>query len=418
MHTLVLSRMALRMNKWVAPFILYDDKFFLRNGAVHTEMGHIYPMVVSDKDVPQPGDDLITKRGEYLRIIQEESGKEKLHLRTIVDTRKFDHAERFYDFNNYAEIMQHYVTTLERANNRFFNSLIAGMMIGMTGGCVLFDEGTDLERFFQPQGKDITPTEAFSKMAREYYQNDGEVKKFIKQEIGRTVGMMKNKAVYDPTLVIDEINARSIEIKEKYEFPDLSDQNKLKQHLKKMYTIQDGGKQKTLEDSRRRCLWGLLLAISFKLERMTTTNSVYNWMGLDTSKRLTDQNLDDAYDIEMRADPTDLVVFMNSEDLRAGRVVVGGLELGMFSGTTNSTIADWEKQGVTFVEVPFFIPGSFLILPKQALTVVVYFDETYQESFKYHLVENFIKHLMLRVVGFQNFPGHFGLMDKFQPDPV
>lgn len=70
------------------------------------------------------------------------------------------------------------------------------------------------------------------------------------------------------------------------------------------------------------------------------------------------------------------------------------------------------------MEVPFFLPGSFLILPKQALSVVVYFDETYQESFKYHLVENMIKHTMLKVVGFQNFPGHFGLMHKFQPDPI
>lgn len=253
MHTLVLSRMKLRMNKWVTPFILYDDKFFLRGGAVHTEMGHIYPMVVSDKDIPKPGEDLITKRGEYLRIIQEESGKEKLHLRTVIDSRKFDHAERFYDFSNYAEIMQHYVTTLERANNMFFNTLIAGILIGMTGGCVLFDEGTDLERFFQPQGKDIVPTADFSDMARKYFENDGEVKKYIKQEIGRAVGMMKNKAVYDPTLVVDELNAQSIEIKE-YEFPDLSTADKLKQQLKKMYVIEDGGKQKTLSDSRRRCL--------------------------------------------------------------------------------------------------------------------------------------------------------------------
>lgn len=70
---------------------------------------------------------------------------------------------------------------------------------------------------------------------------------------------------------------------------------------------------------------------------MTTINSVYNWMGVDPKRG---GNLTDAYDLEMRAEPSDLVVYMNSEDLRAARVVVGGLEIGMFSGTTNSTIAD------------------------------------------------------------------------------
>lgn len=334
MHTLTLSRMRLRMNEWVTPFILFDDKFFLRNGAVHTEVGHIYPTAIAEKDIPKPGEDLITKRGEYLRIIQEESGKEKIHLRTLVDSRKFDHAERFYDFGNYAEIMQYYVTTLERANNLFFNTLVAGMLIGMTGGVVLFDEGTELERFFQPTGKDITPTEEFSDMAKKYFANDGEIKAHIKREIGRTIGMMKNRAVYDPTLVVDELNAQSYELKE-LDFPDLSDFDKVKKWMKGMYVIEDQGKEKTLSDSRRRCLWGLLLAISYKLERMTTINSVCNWMGYDTKRT---GSLADVYDLEMRADPSDLVVFMNAEDLEAARVVVGGLELGMFSGTTNTTI--------------------------------------------------------------------------------
>lgn len=160
MHTLALSRMKMEMNEWVRPFILYDDKFFLRNGAVHTEMGHIYPVAVKDSDIPKPGENLVTIRGEYLRIIQEESGKDPIYLRTLIDARKMDHAEKFYDFGDYAEVMQHYITTIARANNLFFNSLIGGMFIGMTGGAVLFDEGTELERMFQPTGKDIVPTEA------------------------------------------------------------------------------------------------------------------------------------------------------------------------------------------------------------------------------------------------------------------
>lgn len=253
MHTLALSRMKMEMNEWVRPFILYDDKFFLRNGAVHTEMGHIYPVAVTDKDIPKPGDNLVTIRGEYLRIIQEESGKDPIYLRTLIDSRKFDHAEKMYDFSDYAELMQHYVTTIARANNVFFNTLVAGMFIGMTGGAVLFDEGTELERFFQPAGKDIVPTKAFSEAARKYFDNDGEVKKHLKREIGRVVGMMKNRAVYDPTLVIDEINARSAEIKD-YEFPDISDENKLKQWMKSMYTTTQNNKMMTHPDSRRRCL--------------------------------------------------------------------------------------------------------------------------------------------------------------------
>lgn len=226
--------------------------------------------------------------------------------------------------------------------------------------------------------------------------------------------MMKNRAVYDPTLVIDELNAQSQEIKD-YEFPDISDENKLKQWMKGMYTTTKNNKLMTHPDSRRRCLWGLLLAISYKLERMTTINSVCNWMGYDTKRT---GSLDDVYDLEMRANANDLVVYMNSEDLKAGRVAVGGLELGMFSGTQNTTIHQWEALGVTFQGVPYMLPGTFLILPRQALSVVVYFDQTYQETFNYHLVANHIRHTMAKVVGFGNFPGHFGCMKVFQPDPV
>lgn len=216
-------------------------------------MGHIYPVAITDKDIPKPGEDLITKRGEYIRIIQEESGKDPIYLRTVVDARKFDHAERFYDFGDYAQVMQHYITTLSRANNLFFNQLIAGMFIGMTGGAVLFDEGTDLERMFQPAGKDIVPTEQFSAQARQYYSNDGEIKKHIKREIGRMAGNMKNRAVYDPTLVIDELNAQSQELKD-YAFPDISDESKIKAWMKSMYTTTKNQKIMTHPDSRRRCL--------------------------------------------------------------------------------------------------------------------------------------------------------------------
>lgn len=412
MHTLVLSRMSLEMHEWVRPFIKYDNKFFLRGGAVHTEMGHIYPVAVKDSDIPKPGENLVTQRGEYLRIIQEESGKDPIYLRTVIDQRKFDHAERFYSFEDYAAVMQYYVTTLSRATNLFFNSLIAGMFIGMTGGAVMFDEGTQLERFFQPSGKDITPTEAFSKMAREYYSNTGEVKKHIKREIGRMVMNMKNRAVYDPSLIIDEVNAQSQEIKE-YNFPDISDENKIKKWLKSMYLKSQGGKTMTHEHSRRRCIWGLLKAISFKLTRMTTVDSVYNWMAYDTERT---GDLSDKYDMSMLMRPGDAMVFMNSEDLEDARQVRGGLAIGMFSDVKEGTVARWEEKGVKFYGVPFMLPGTFLILPRQALSVIVYFDETYQEQYKYHLVGNWIKHTMCKVVAFRNFPAHFGSMKIFQPD--
>lgn len=385
MHTLVLSRMAMEMNEWVKPFIKYDDKFFLRNGAVHTEMGHIYPVAVKPSDIPQPGQDLITKRGEYLRIIQEESGKDPIYLRTVIDKRKFDHAEKFYSFENYAEIMQYYVTRLASAQNLFFNQLIAGMFIGMTGGAIMFDEGTHLERMFQPSGKDVTPTEQFSKAAREYYSNDGEIKKHIKREIGRMAGNMKNRGVYDPSIIVDEVNAQALEIAENYKFPDISDETKLKKWLKSMYLKSEGGKVKTHEHSRRRCIWGLLKAISFKLTRMTSTSSVYNWMGLDPDRT---GSLNDIYELEMRMHPSDAMVFMNSEDLADSRQVRGGMAIGMFSDSHEGTIGQWEEKGVQFFGVPFMLPGTFLILPRQALSVIVYFDETYQEEFKYHLVGN------------------------------
>lgn len=272
MYTLVQSNMGLTLPDWVQAFLIFDDKFFLRNGAVHTEVGRVYPVAMTDKDIPKPGDDLVTKRGDYLRIIQEESGKDPIYLRTLLDKRFADHADKFYSFNDYSQIMSYYVTALTRANNLFLNSLVAGMFIGMTGGAVMFDAGTDLEKFFQPTGKDITPTEAFSKAARAYYSNDGEVKKHIKREVGRMVGLMKNRAVYDPSLIVDEINPTKKEIKES-KFPDISDQAKLKTWIKGMYTSDNN---KTHEETRRKSLWGLLEAIEYKVGRMTTTNSVYN----------------------------------------------------------------------------------------------------------------------------------------------
>lgn len=98
--------------------------------------------------------------------------------------------------------------------------------------------------------------------------------------------------------------------------------------------------------------------------------------------------LDQVYDLEMRMNAGDAMVFMNSEDLSDARQVRGGLAIGMFADTHEGTVGQWEAKGVTFYGVPFMLPGTFLILPRQALSVIVYFDETYREEFKYHLVSN------------------------------
>lgn len=138
-------------------------------------------------------------------------------------------------------------------------------------------------------------------------------------------------------------------------------------------------------------------------------------MGMDPDRT---GSLDDVYDMEMRMNPADAMVFMNSEDLSDARQARGGLAIGMFSDAHEGTVGQWEDKGVKFYGIPFMLPGTFLILPKQAINVVVYFDQTYQEEFKYHLVGNWIKHTMLKVVAFRNFPAHFGTMKVFQPDHV
>lgn len=108
-------------------------------------------------------------------------------------------------------------------------------------------------------------------------------------------------------------------------------------------------------------------------------------MGIDTERT---GSLDDKYDMEMRMNPADAMVFMNSEDLTDARQVRGGLAIGMFADTKDGTVSQWEAKGVKFYGVPFMLPGTFLILPRQAMSVVVYFDETYEEEYKYHLVGN------------------------------
>lgn len=412
-HTLVLSRQNYQLPEFARQFLVYDDKFFLRGGAVHTEMGVVYPEIVKSDSIPKPGEALTTPRADYIRIIQEESGKDPIYLRTHVDQRKFDHAERFYSFFDYAQIMDHYIKVLSDGNVLFLETLIAAMIIAYTGGAVMFDEGSQLERFFQPTGKDICPTEEWSKKAREFYKDDGETKKVIKREAGRVAQCMKNRAIYDPTLIIDEINMQKVEIREPEKFPDISDEAKTKKWLKSMYCDSTDPK-KTNDLSRRKALWGLLGAIEYKCHRMNLSRSVQNWMGYDTSK----ESRDDTYDFPMRCEYTDMVVLMNSEDYMDAKVTTGGLAIGMFAATQNSTLQNLQALGVTFHGVPYMLPGTFLILHKYQLQIVQYFDDIGTDKFFFHLVDTWIRHTMLKVISFTNFPGHFGAMKTFQPSYV
>lgn len=138
-------------------------------------------------------------------------------------------------------------------------------------------------------------------------------------------------------------------------------------------------------------------------------------MGFDPDRT---GSLDDVYDMEMRMNPGDAVVFMNLEDLKDSRKLVGGTPAGTFANIPNGGIQDLEAQGVKFYGVPYMLPGTFLILPRYALNIITYFDELYTESFKFHLVDNWIRHTMLKVVAFGNVPGHFGSMAVFQPSSV
>lgn len=58
-------------------------------------------------------------------------------------------------------------------------------------------------------------------------------------------------------------------------------------------------------------------------------------MGFDPDRT---GSLDDVYDIEMRINPGDAMVFMNSEDLADARQVRGGLAIGMFADTHEGTV--------------------------------------------------------------------------------
>lgn len=411
-HTLVLAKQNYELPDFARQFMVYDDKFFLRGGAVHTETGIVYPEVVKASSIPKPGEALTTPRADYIRIIQEESGKDPIYIRAHVDQRKFDHAEKFYSFFDYAQIMEHYVKVLTDANVLFLESMIAAMMIAYTGGAIMFDEGTQLEIMFQPTGKDICPTEEWSKQARTFFSNDGEAKAVIKREAGRVAMAMKNRGVYDPSSIVDEINMQKQEIKVE-KFPDISDENKTKKWMKSMY-LDDADPTKTNDLSRRKALWGLLSAIQYKCSRMNLSRSVQNWMGFETGR----ESADDKYDFPMRCSYSDMVVFMNTEDLMDARVTTGGLAIGMFAATQNSTLSNLESLGVTFHGVPYMLPGTFLILHKYQLQIVQYFDNIGTDKFFFHLVETWIRHTMFKVVSFTNFPGHFGSMKKFQPNFV
>lgn len=416
-HFLTLAMSFLDLPNYIEPFLSFDGKLYLRGGLLHIEQGKILPKVSkgygeNQVDYPKVGEDLVIKRQEFLRHYHEEAGKEPIHVTAVVDQRVFDHAEKIPEFSTYKAMLSAYTRSLVSSINIFLTCAFNAVILGFTRGLIFLEKGSELERFFQPTGKDITPEEQYSKNARDFYT--GEAKKILKDLCGEAMEKLKNIIVYDPDTVVDfvsllsrpatirEISSRKVE--------DISDLSKIKAYYKKTYLKEEGGKFKLVDITRRKSLEGLVSALRYHIRSASLSPKFKYMMQYENSK-------DQKNEIQIRGklNYSDTVVLMNDADLADMGYLTGSSVESEMTSASNPYFSELKINGVSFLGMEVIAPGWAVCISKRAFQFIYYFDEIYKEFFPLQMVNTWIRHYFLRIAIFKYFPGFVLCPSKFSP---
>lgn len=383
---------------YVDEFLDYDNRLPFRDRYVKTEVGVMFPHIVKAEDIPQPGQPLVWKKREPVNIWQDESAPlPDLHFRNVVDFRIFDYATHFLDSTSHANITNAIFDAMRRGNARI-EKLWVDTFIASLLGLWSYPMGSVLFRFFTDDDS-YTPDEQYSKVARQFYLKDGEIRKNLTKLKAAVKEYYKNRIPYLTNINTSEIIGQSLDRtipKWDKALADRSDKTKTLAYVRKCFLAEDKNKKYTESGYLlRRLSVDCLAAMVFKvIDRMMTENA-FNFCGHEYGKDMKEKE-----GMELRCKPENLLVLMNNEDLSDVLSVLGSQIKGAFTETSphRGKVEEYLRMGVRFYGVDFILPSMAIVLDKVAFRFVEYLNESYSHFHEYDIVNSTVHHMMKKPV--------------------
>lgn len=396
--------------EYISAFWSDNEKYRYKDGVILERVGEWFPEIVTAK--AQPGADLVTKKGYYPAPYGEKHGEETFWLRVYIDYQNFDYAERYYEFEHYWRFLLSISQQIAQADARFIRQYIHAWIYGVTSRAVWFEKSSDDQIMFAPTGKDISPDDDFSKPAREYYKNDGEVKKQLKKVVGWALEKHKNRVLYDPVYLSKAMGfptpgIQDEEFKQELKLPDLSDATKVKQYIKDTYYSKwEENNAIPCKMDRGSSIMALAEHIRDTVFRFTGAVPLQtNTFAYDYQESAKDENKRKLADIQKtRCNGSNLIVLVNDADLASmENLYVSNVtpQHHLNNGINPATILSAIRgTGASVYGCPILLPGWAIVCDRQAFHLYRYFHSVYEEFHRFHLVRSHIGHSMFRPVMF------------------
>lgn len=399
---------------YASVFFSDDEKYRYRDGVILERDGEWFPQMA--EQAPQPGQALTSPKAYYPSPYSEKHGEETFWLKVLIDYQSFDYAERYYEAEHYFNFLRSIWTKDSNATSRFILQYVHSWIYGVTSKAVWFEQSSDDQIMWAPTGKDISPEDSFSKLATQYYKNDGEIKKELKKVVGWAEKKHTNRIFYDPLHLSKALGFSTPEIKEEeytqeFKAPDLSDLAKVKTYIKDTYFSKtEAGKFIPANVSRAASLIALTTTILETVQTFSDPSPLQtNTFAYDLTNSAKDDAARKKADVQKtRCDASNLIVLMNRSDkASAGALAVTDMTpvVPAYGITPSSMLAQVQSMGVRVFGCPILLPGWAIICDKRAFHIYRYFHGAFEEKHWWHLIKQHIGHSMFRPVMFGQVAG-------------
>lgn len=383
---------------YVMEFLDEDERAPYRGFYKRTEVGQMFPEIITDAETPKPGDKLVFKRQTPVNIYQDESAPlEDWHLRNCVDWHHFDFSQRFLSASDYFNITTAVFRAMQRGNALVERAIVDYYLTSILG--IYSYPMTDILFPLFTENDDYAPDEQFSKNARSFYLKTKEVKKRLEVFGKYITKYYKARESYLTNLNTHEVIGQALDKtipKWDERLFDRSDKNKALEYVRECFMMKDNSNKYTMVGYtlRRQSLDAFLSAIFFKLDTMMK-ESASNWCGHKFGQDNKDK---EAY--YLQCEPQNLIVFMNSMDLNDALNLKGSNVEGPFTEATpiRSGIQKYTAMGVRFYGLDYILPSMCIVLDKMAFRIIEYFNKVYDQFHAYDLVDSKVTHVYKKLV--------------------
>lgn len=387
-------------------FVKVFPNVHLRSGLAREDIGFVVAQWMDKAAYKKPGDALYYNMQDLIPVLRDVSEYDNVHIRSGWNIREFQYINSYLDIEAYNSMLLKQARATSIAIARTLNIVSESIILG-TNPKGFFDNGL----LSYMWGKDRQPTdEANYKSAKEFFDNTKGLATFVKKAAGDFAHRLKNVIGVTPYYSLHFPGGWEFKIEKPTKPAANADENALKQSLKKRYTQEQGNNKDNppAHLTRLVCLYDACKHLEHILLKMISDESVENCMEFDpyVAAQVTDKQY------LCRANPSQLVLIGNPSDIL--EMQSGGSGYGP-SGNISFSLDKVTALGIEVIPLYGMLPGEFLILHKDCISLFQFFDYTADHENVAELVKQTYTHYMFRPAIFSLLPGCKLIYNKWVP---